>query len=81
MVWFNLDKYNKNDLDWNKVFAACAKHMAKTIPHVQQHPPPEKISVVYMFYSRSNPQIAKNLQVYFVDDKEKMLPHCYPQGT
>ncbi len=44
MVWFNQDKYNKNNLDRNKVFAACAKCMAETIQHIQQHPLLEKIS-------------------------------------
>ena len=44
MVRFNQDKYNKNNLDRNKVFAACAKCIAETIQHVQQHPLLEKIS-------------------------------------
>ena len=68
VIRFNPDEYDKNNLNRNKVFAARAKRVAETIQHVRRHPPPEKISIVYMYYSRSHPQIAKNLPVYFVDD-------------
>ena len=74
VIRFNPDEYDKNDEDREKVFEERVRHLAEIIQYVRKNPPPEKVSIIYMYYSENNPQIAKNLPVYFVDDKEKMLP-------
>ena len=73
VVRFNPDEYDKNDADRDEVFEERVKHVAEIVQFVRGNPPPERISIVYMYYSRGNPQIAKNLPVYFVDDEYRDL--------
>ncbi len=75
VVRFNPDEYDKNDADRDEVFEERVKHVAEIVQFVRGNPPPERISIVYMYYSTGNPQIAKNLPVYFVDDERRGLKY------
>jgi len=73
VIRFNPDEYDKNNDDREDVFEERACHLAKIIQYVRKHPPPEKVSIIYMYYSENNPQITQNFPKYFIDDENKTL--------
>ena len=59
-------------VDRDKVFRSRIDALAKILHQVRTNPPPELISVVYMYYDVCNHQIVKQFPTYFVDDKKKL---------
>ena len=73
VIRFNPDEYDKNNDDREGVFEERACHLAEIIQYVRKHPPPEKVSIIYMYYSENNPQITQNFPKYFIDDENKEI--------
>jgi len=72
VIRFNPDEYDKNDEDREEVFEERARHLAEIIQYVRENPPPEKVSIIYMYYSENNPQITQNFPKYFIDDENNI---------
>ena len=65
-------QYPGQRVDRDKVFRSRIDALAKILHQVRTNPPPELISVVYMYYDDCNDQIVKQFPTYFVDDKKKL---------
>tara|TARA_B100000965_G_C19516748_1_gene724560 strand:- start:104 stop:1270 length:1167 start_codon:yes stop_codon:yes gene_type:complete len=72
VIRFNPDEYDKNDEDREEVFEERARHLAEIIQYVRENPPPEKVSIIYMYYSENNPQITQRWPKYFIDDENNI---------
>ena len=72
VIRFNPDEYDKNDGDREEVFEERARHLAEIIQYVRENPPPEKVSIIYMYYSENNPQITQRWPKYFIDDEKSV---------
>ena len=68
VVRLNPDGYKGQQTKRSEVFKHRLTHLIEILKRVKVDPPAEKISVIYMYYDRTNHRIAKNLPAYFVDD-------------
>ena len=68
VVRLNPDCYKGQRTKRSEVFKHRLTHLIEILKRVKVDPPTEKISVIYMYYDRTNHRIAKNLPAYFVDD-------------
>ena len=68
VVRLNPDGYKGQQTKRSEVFKHRLTHLIEILKRVKVDPPTEKISVIYMYYDRTNHRIAKNLPAYFVDD-------------
>ena len=73
IIRFNPDAFDKESglKIRHKVFEKRKKRLLKIISKVISHPPPDRIHIIYMFYDRNNPRIAKSIPHSFIDYVEK----------
>ena len=53
------------------VFKDRLNHLVEILERVKTSPPKEKISIIYMYYDKTNHRIAKNLPKYLLDENNK----------
>ena len=68
VVRLNPDGYRGQQTKRNEVFKHRLAHLVEILKRVKVDPPKDKISIIYMYYDRTNHRIAKNIPSYFVDD-------------
>ena len=60
-----------SELGRTAVFKDRLNHLVEILEHVKTSPPEEKISIIYMYYDKTNHRIAKNLPKYLLDQNNK----------
>ena len=68
VIRLNPDGYSNKSSDRNAVFKKRLKHLLYIIEQVRKTPPPNRISIIYMYYDTDNHRLAKNIPKYLVDD-------------
>lgn len=62
-----------SELGRTAVFKDRLNHLVEVLEHVKTSPPKEKISIIYMYYDKTNHRIAKNLPKYLLDKNHKSI--------
>ena len=60
-----------SELGRTAVFKDRLNHLVEILERVKTSPPKEKISIIYMYYDKTNHRIAKNLPKYLLDENNK----------
>ena len=60
-----------SELGRTTVFKDRLNHLVEILERVKTSPPKEKISIIYMYYDKTNHRIAKNLPKYLLDENNK----------
>ena len=73
VIRFNPDaQYSGQTVDRDDVFRTRIDALVKTLNQVRTNPPPELLSVIYMYYDKWNHHIVKQFPKYFVDDDNEL---------